>query len=197
MSIPQPTEIALHQASQLVEITFSDGVVFRLPCEFLRVYSPSAEVRGHGSGQEVLQTGKRQVQIAAIEPVGSYAVRLAFSDGHDTGLYSWEYLYHLGKNQDRLWREYLDRLADRTVGGSCINHTATGCSLPRQMRADTCNTYYCNSMRGWQALRASGKTPLGAFVIQREQDNWNQDRTDLAHDVVGISVVTESGARSL
>jgi DUF971 family protein len=111
MSIPQPTEIALHQASQLVEITFSDGAVFRLPCEFLRVYSPSAEVRGHGSGQEVLQTGKRQIQITAIEPVGSYAVRLVFSDGHDTGLYSWDYLYHLGKNQDRLWREYLDRLA--------------------------------------------------------------------------------------
>ena len=111
MSILQPTEIALHQASRLVEITFSDGAVFRLPCEFLRVYSPSAEVRGHGSGQEVLQTGKGKVQIAAIEPVGSYAVRLAFSDGHDTGLYSWEYLYHLGKNQDRLWREYLDRLA--------------------------------------------------------------------------------------
>ena len=111
MSIPRPTEIALHQASQVIEITFSDGVVFRLPCEFLRVYSPSAEVRGHGSGQEVLQTGKRQIQITAIEPVGSYAVRLVFSDGHDTGLYSWEYLYHLGKNQDRLWREYLDRLA--------------------------------------------------------------------------------------
>jgi DUF971 family protein len=111
MSIPQPTEIALHQASRLIEIAFSDGTVFRLPCEFLRVYSPSAEVRGHGSGQEVLQVGKREVQIAAIEPVGSYAVRLVFSDGHDTGLYSWEYLYHLGKDQDRLWREYLDRLA--------------------------------------------------------------------------------------
>jgi DUF971 family protein len=111
MSIPQPTEITLHQASRLVEIAFSDGVVFRLPCEFLRVNSPSAEVRGHGTGQEVLQVGKREVQITAIEPVGSYAVRLVFSDGHDTGLYSWEYLYHLGTDQDRLWREYLDRLA--------------------------------------------------------------------------------------
>ena len=111
MSIPQPTEITLHQASRLVEIVFSDGVVFRLPCEFLRVNSPSAEVRGHGTGQEVLQVGKREVQITAIEPVGSYAVRLVFSDGHDTGLYSWEYLYHLGTDQDRLWREYLDRLA--------------------------------------------------------------------------------------
>jgi DUF971 family protein len=111
MSILQPTEIALHQASRLVEIAFSDGAVFRLPCEFLRVNSPSAEVRGHGSDQQVLQVGKREVQIVAIEPVGSYAVRLVFSDGHDTGLYSWEYLYHLGKDQDRLWREYLDRLA--------------------------------------------------------------------------------------
>ena len=111
MSIPQPTEIALHQASRLLEIAFSDGAVFRLPCEFLRVCSPSAEVRGHGTGQDVLQVGKREVQIAAIEPVGSYAVRLVFSDGHDTGLYSWEYLYHLGKDQDRLWREYLERLA--------------------------------------------------------------------------------------
>ncbi len=110
MSIPQPTEIALHQASRLVEVAFSDGAVFRLPCEFLRVYSPSAEVRGHGSGHDVLQVGKREVQIAAIEPVGTYAVRLVFSDGHDTGLYSWEYLYHLGKDRDRLWREYLDRL---------------------------------------------------------------------------------------
>jgi DUF971 family protein len=116
MSIPQPTEIALHQASRLIEIAFSDGAVFRLPCEFLRVYSPSAEVRGHGSDQQVLQVGKREVQIAAIEPVGSYAVRFVFSDGHDTGLYSWEYLYGLGKNQDRLWREYLDRLAQ--AGGS-------------------------------------------------------------------------------
>jgi DUF971 family protein len=116
MSIPQPTEIVLHQASRLVEIVFSDGAVFRLPCEFLRVYSPSAEVRGHGSDRQVLQVGKREVQIAAIEPVGSYAVRLVFSDGHDTGLYSWEYLYELGKNKDRLWQEYLDRLAQ--AGGT-------------------------------------------------------------------------------
>jgi len=111
MSTSRPTEIALHQASRVLEIAFSDGAVFRLPCELLRVYSPSAEVRGHGPGQEVLQTGKRDVEITAIEPVGSYAVRLVFSDGHDTGLYSWDYLYHLGTNQDRLWQEYLDRLA--------------------------------------------------------------------------------------
>jgi len=131
MSIPQPTEIALHRTSRLVEIAFSDGAVFRLPCEFLRVYSPSAEVRGHGSGQEVLQVGKGEVQIEAIEPVGSYAVRLVFSDGHDTGLYSWEYLYHLGKDQDRLWREYLERLAqagasrepDRTAGERVVRQS--------------------------------------------------------------------------
>jgi DUF971 family protein len=95
----------------MLEIAFSDGKVFRLSCELLRVYSPSAEVRGHGPGHEVLQVGKRDVEITAIEPVGSYAVRLVFSDGHDTGLYSWDTLYSLGTNQNRLWREYLDRLA--------------------------------------------------------------------------------------
>ena len=91
-------------------MAFDDGKAFRLPCELLRVYSPSAEVRGHGPGQEVLQTGKGEVGIASIEPVGNYAVRLVFSDGHDTGLYSWDYLYSLGENQDALWRQYLDRL---------------------------------------------------------------------------------------
>jgi len=111
MSIPQPTEIALHKASRVMEVSFADGTVFRLPCEFLRAYSPSAEVRGHGPGQEVLQIGKRNVEITAIEPVGSYAIRLVFSDGHDTGLYSWEYLYYLGKEQERLWQVYLDRMA--------------------------------------------------------------------------------------
>jgi DUF971 family protein len=134
MSIPQPTEIALHRASRLVEIAFSDGVVFRLPCEFLRVYSPSAEVRGHGSGREILQVGKREVEIAAIEPVGSYAVRLVFTDGHDTGLYSWDYLYHLGKDQDRLWQEYIDRLAqagasrepDRTGTEGVVRQSSPG-----------------------------------------------------------------------
>lgn len=111
MPTPQPTEIVLHQASRILEVAFSDGRTFRLPCEFLRVHSPSAEVRGHGPGQEVLQAGKREVGVTAIEPVGGYAVRLVFSDGHDTGLYSWEYLLHLGMNQDRLWAEYLERLA--------------------------------------------------------------------------------------
>jgi DUF971 family protein len=107
-----PTEIKLHQASRILEVSFSDGRAFRLPCEFLRVYSPSAEVRGHGPGQEVLQVGKRDVAITAIEPVGAYAVKLVFSDGHDTGLYSWDYLYELGRDQDALWRRYLGRLEE-------------------------------------------------------------------------------------
>ena len=106
-----PTEITLHQKSRLLEIAFADGRGFRLPYEFLRVYSPSAEVRGHGPGQEVLQTGKRLVELKTLEPVGSYAVQPLFSDGHGTGIYSWEYLHELGENQARLWQEYLDRLA--------------------------------------------------------------------------------------
>ena len=105
-----PTEIRLHQKSRVLEISFDDGRSFRLPYEFLRVYSPSAEVRGHGPGQEVLQTGKRDVEIRSLDPVGSYAVQPVFSDGHGTGIYSWEYLYELGENQDQLWREYLERL---------------------------------------------------------------------------------------
>jgi DUF971 family protein len=107
----RPTNIVLHQQSKLLEVAFDDGKVFKLSCELLRVYSPSAEVRGHGPGQEVLQTGKREVAITAIEPVGNYAVRLVFSDGHDTGLYSWDYLYSLGSNQQSLWETYLSRLA--------------------------------------------------------------------------------------
>jgi DUF971 family protein len=105
-----PTEIVLHQGSRVLEVTFNDGTAYRLPCEFLRVHSPSAEVRGHGPGQEVLQVGKSTVNISAIEPVGAYGVRLVFTDGHDTGLYSWDYLQNLGVNQDRLWQDYLTRL---------------------------------------------------------------------------------------
>lgn len=108
---PRPTEIKLHQKSRELEIAFDDGNVFRLPCEYLRVYSPSAEVRGHGPGQEVLQTGKQAVEIQNIEAVGSYAVTLTFSDGHDSGIYSWDYLHELGLHQDELWQRYLDRLA--------------------------------------------------------------------------------------
>lgn len=107
---PRPTEIKLHQKSRELEIHFNDGREFRLTCEFLRVYSPSAEVRGHGPGQEVLQVGKQNVGITAIDPVGSYAVKLVFTDGHDTGLYSWDYLYDLGVNRDAYWQTYLKRL---------------------------------------------------------------------------------------
>lgn len=105
-----PTEIKLHQKSRMLEVSFQDGKTFGLPCEFLRVYSPSAEVRGHGPGQEVLQTGKRDVDIIRIEPVGTYAVQLVFSDGHDSGIYSWELLYYYGDNQHDMWRRYLERL---------------------------------------------------------------------------------------
>jgi DUF971 family protein len=108
---PQPTEIKLHQKSRVLEISFADGRTFQLPCEFLRVYSPSAEVRGHGPGQEVLQTGKKDVGITHIEPMGTYAIQLVFSDGHDTGIYSWDLLYQYGLNQEALWQQYLDRLA--------------------------------------------------------------------------------------
>jgi DUF971 family protein len=105
-----PTAITLHQTSRVLEIAFTDGSTFRLSCEFLRVFSPSAEVRGHGPGQEVLQTGKRDVEIVKIEPVGRYAVQLCFSDGHDTGIYSWDLLYEYGMKQDGMWSQYLQRL---------------------------------------------------------------------------------------
>src|SRR5512134_141529 len=111
-SVPLPTEIKLHQKSRVLEIAFADGATFRLPCEFLRVYSPSAEVRGHGPGQEVLQTGKKEVDISRIEPVGQYAVQLHFSDGHDTGIYSWDLLYDYGVRQDEMWRNYLKRMEE-------------------------------------------------------------------------------------
>lgn len=109
--MPRPTEINLHQKSRILELSYDDGSRFELPCEFLRVYSPSAEVRGHGPGQEVLQVGKEDVAITAVEPVGNYAVKLVFSDGHDTGIYDWNYLYELGTHRDRMWAEYLERLA--------------------------------------------------------------------------------------
>lgn len=105
-----PTELTLHKQSRTLEVAFDNNSRFVLPFELLRVYSPSAEVRGHGPGQEVLQTGKRDVDIVDVEPVGNYAVRPHFSDGHDTGLYTWEYLYWLGDNQPALWEDYLQRL---------------------------------------------------------------------------------------
>lgn len=112
MPAPAPTGITLHQKSQLLEISFADGKTFRLPAEFLRVHSPSAEVRGHGPGQEVLQVGKKDVQIAAIEPVGQYAIQLRFSDGHDTGIYSWDLLYDYGEREQVMWQQYLGRLKE-------------------------------------------------------------------------------------
>jgi len=108
---PRPIDIKLHQASRLLEIKFDNNTECMLSCEFLRVNSPSAEVKGHGPGQEVLQVGKEDINITAIEPVGNYAVRLVFSDGHNTGLYSWDYLYELASNYEALWLEYLGRLS--------------------------------------------------------------------------------------
>ncbi|HEX6708126.1 MAG TPA: DUF971 domain-containing protein [Albitalea sp.] len=129
---PQPTTITVHQQSRILEVGFSDGRQFRIPFELMRVYSPSAEVQGHGPGQEVLQTGKREVDLLALEPVGNYAVQPTFSDGHDSGIFSWDYLYFLGSQQDELWRRYEERLqqagADRDApmvaasGAACGNH---------------------------------------------------------------------------
>ena len=109
---PNPTEISLHRKSRVLEVAFDDGSRFNLPCEYLRVCSPSAEVRGHGPGQETLQVGKESVNIVEVEPVGNYAVCLHFDDGHDTGIYSWETLYDLGRNQESQWQDYLRRLAE-------------------------------------------------------------------------------------
>jgi len=109
---PIPTQIELHQKSRVLDIVFSDGKHFSLPYEFLRVYSPSAEVRGHGPGQETLQVGKKEVEITAAEPVGTYAMQLVFSDGHDSGIYSWTTLYDMGVNQDAMWQDYLQRMAE-------------------------------------------------------------------------------------
>lgn len=107
---PYPLEIVVHKQSREVELAFSDNLQGRMSFEFLRVHSPSAEVRGHGEGQAVLQTGKREVNLLGVEPVGNYAVRLVFSDGHDSGLYTWDYLYGLLRDQDALWAQYLARL---------------------------------------------------------------------------------------
>ena len=107
---PTPTALTVHSQSRILEIAFSDGAAFRIPFELLRVYSPSAEVQGHGPDQAVLQTGKREIDMAALEPIGNYAVKPVFSDGHDSGLYTWDYLYHLGADQSQLWDEYLGKL---------------------------------------------------------------------------------------
>lgn len=132
---PQPTALTVHQASRTLEIAFDDGAAFRIPFELLRVYSPSAEVQGHGPGQEVLQTGKREVGIQAIEMVGHYAVQPVFTDGHESGIFTWPYLYKLGAEQDALWQQYLQRLTEAGLerdapmggknaagGGACGHH---------------------------------------------------------------------------
>ncbi len=129
---PTPQDITVHSASKVLEVSFSDGKTFRIPFELMRVCSPSAEVQGHGPGQEVLQTGKRGVGITALAPVGNYAVQPTFSDGHDSGIFSWDLLYTLGADQDRLWAEYEARLkavgTDRDApmptkaGSSCSSH---------------------------------------------------------------------------
>ncbi len=120
---PPPESLTVHTLSRMLELRWPDGAQFRIPFELMRVYSPSAEVQGHGPGQEVLQTGKREVEITALAPVGNYAVQPRFSDGHESGIYTWAYLYELGERQDALWRQYLDRLAaagldrDAPMGG--------------------------------------------------------------------------------
>lgn len=128
---PIPTEIKLRQKSRLMEISFSDGKRFSLSYELLRIYSPSAEVRGHGPGQEVLQVGKKDVDIVEVEPIGSYAVKPTFSDGHNTGIFSWDYLYALGEHEQELWQEYVTRLeaagASRETGTDTVPAPKGGC----------------------------------------------------------------------
>lgn len=129
---PTPTALTVHGQSRVLEISFSDGASFKIPFELMRVYSPSAEVKGHGPGQETLQTGKREVTIEALESVGNYAVKPVFSDGHQSGLFSWDYLYHLGAEQSRLWDEYFQQLQAAGVerdapmpvagGPACASH---------------------------------------------------------------------------
>lgn len=129
---PTPQDLTVHSQSRVLEVSFSDGAHFRIPFELMRVYSPSAEVQGHGAGQETLQTGKRHVDLEALEPVGNYAVQPRFSDGHDSGIFTWDYLYFLGSQQERLWQDYTDRLKAAGVardtpmppkaGHSCANH---------------------------------------------------------------------------
>ena len=132
LNTPTPTAVTAHQQSRVLEIAFSDGASFRIPFELMRVYSPSAEVKGHGPGQETLQTGKRDVGLVSLEPVGLYAIKPTFSDGHESGLFSWEYLYHLGAQQDELWQQYEARLAEAgmtrdtpmaAAGGSSCGHS--------------------------------------------------------------------------
>ena len=127
---PTPKGITVLSQSRVLEIHFSDGEAFRIPFELMRVYSPSAEVQGHGPGQEILQTGKRDVGLEALDPVGNYAVQPRFSDGHESGIFSWDYLYFLGSQQDRLWQDYTDRLkaADVERDAPMVPKAASGCA---------------------------------------------------------------------
>lgn len=133
---PTPTSLTFHSQSKILEVTFANGAHFRLPYELMRVFSPSAEVQGHGPGQETLQTGKRAVEIEDVQAIGNYAIQPRFSDGHDTGIFSWDYLYRLGEQQDQLWAQYEARLAAaglsrdasmpaRPTGGACASHGHT------------------------------------------------------------------------
>ena len=123
---PTPTALTVHSQSRVLEIAFSDGAEFRIPFELMRIYSPSAEVQGHGPGQEILQTGKREVNVVELEPIGNYAVKPVFSDGHDTGIFSWDYLYLLGSDQDRLWADYTQRLSAAGVSRDAAMQVAGG-----------------------------------------------------------------------
>ena len=128
----RPVSITVHQRTRVLEVGFDDGASFRIPFELMRVYSPSAEVQGHGPGQEILQTGKRDVEVTALEPIGNYAVLPRFSDGHDTGIFSWDYLYFLGSQQAELWQKYEERLAkegaerDAPMGGAAVGASCGG-----------------------------------------------------------------------
>ena len=123
---PTPTAFTVHRQSRVLEVCFSDGAAFKIPFELMRVYSPSAEVKGHGPGQEVLQTGKQDVTVLELSPVGNYAVKPVFSDGHDTGLFTWEYLYQLGEQQTQLWSDYLGRLGAAGMSRSAAMAPAGG-----------------------------------------------------------------------
>jgi len=123
--MPNPTSLTVHQKSRLLDIAFDDGAAFSIPFELMRVYSPSAEVKGHGPGQEVLQVGKRDVSIEGIEPVGNYAVRPLFTDGHTTGIFTWDYLYKLGSEHQQLWQDYLQRLHAAGFAGDTAREPGT------------------------------------------------------------------------
>ena len=127
---PTPEELTVHAASKVLEISFSDGANFRIPFELMRISSPSAEVQGHGPGQEILQTGKRDVGLLGLEPIGNYAIQPSFTDGHDTGLFTWDYLYFLGSKQAEIWQDYEARLKAAGISRDApmVEKSASGCA---------------------------------------------------------------------